>query len=747
MSINSIFSTGSIGSVSVSRDEMSIEKFLIALKKKHSEKTPKEITLISKALEATDLMKKFSLESTEDDSLDRMLYFCSMFMKHKFFEKNRTIFNIGDKGDRFYIILKGKVKILKPVSNTEKLTSLEYYRHILSLRKENQKHLIKLHLKANQDAYPIRYQDVKNLEDIIFKFQYKKTLMARPSLDDIRKVFSQNQMNPKSYELSYENVAELREDTLKERIDVCINRQLSRLTSDLHSSKMLQYRYVENEGERKSVVLFILNDFMTLETGQYFGDLALEASKERTATIITDQDTHLGYLESDIYREYILIRKKKFTLREILFLLENFFLSEIRKETFENKYFPCFIYEEFVKGDQLLKENESNKYVYFIKEGDVEIYTHKNILEIHNIIKTLTSLNVSLPSDFNYYSFRNEPRNYLEDLKKKKLNKLFIYSQREVLGLEEFYFNVSSLYYAKVVSDKVKAYKIDVRDLWNIINEESYCKEAVKIFVNKRMSMLIKRYMDVKNVCLKVLDNKINDAQSKRLRETELSMKSNIVVPQNISSKITNSEKLKFKTPSFLSKDTLNISPIISNRKSTEHNISRFKLELPPVKTDKKIIAKQSLRYETKQIEALKEEIKSMDKFCLTAIKMNNTIDHKVLLDSGANYYLKTNQKNANKAQQNNKITTIFQKLSQTPQKKIASLNDDNSEIVIEDNLKQSSKNTRGRLIYPDVSSNQRISLKKIECNFLDDLSNKTFNYKTVTGVKLVKRVKLLFNK
>jgi hypothetical protein len=72
-----------------------------------------------------------------------------------------------------------------------------------------------------------------------------------------------------------------------------------------------------------------------------------------------------------------------------MFLVENFFFKKMNYKFFEKKYFPHFIYEEYHRGSIILNENENNKYIYFLKDGDIELTINKSLLDIHNLVKTL----------------------------------------------------------------------------------------------------------------------------------------------------------------------------------------------------------------------------------------------------------------------------------------------------------------------------------------------------------------------
>ncbi len=109
----------------------------------------------------------------------------------------------------------------------------------------------------------------------------------------------------------------------------------------------------------------------------------------RTATIQANKDTYLCYIYSDHYRDYILAEKQKLKIKEIKFFVECFLYNLISIPIFEKKCFSNFTYHELFRNETLYFEDDSLDYLYFIKEGEIELSLNKNLLELHVLIKTL----------------------------------------------------------------------------------------------------------------------------------------------------------------------------------------------------------------------------------------------------------------------------------------------------------------------------------------------------------------------
>ena len=76
------------------------------------------------------LAQKFKRDNFNKESLDQILTLCSAQLKYFHLEKDKILFRIGDKPDNFYLIINGRIGILKPISNHKEMTGLEYFYYI-----------------------------------------------------------------------------------------------------------------------------------------------------------------------------------------------------------------------------------------------------------------------------------------------------------------------------------------------------------------------------------------------------------------------------------------------------------------------------------------------------------------------------------------------------------------------------------------------------------------------------------------
>jgi CRP-like cAMP-binding protein len=65
-----------------------------------------------------------------------LLYKLARRIEYQFIRKGETIFRIGEKGEKFYLILKGNIHILKLVQTAKEMRSEDYLILLHKLKKE-----------------------------------------------------------------------------------------------------------------------------------------------------------------------------------------------------------------------------------------------------------------------------------------------------------------------------------------------------------------------------------------------------------------------------------------------------------------------------------------------------------------------------------------------------------------------------------------------------------------------------------
>ena len=120
-----------------------------------------DIHLISHYLSKTKLGKSFKDEFHNDEIYGKLITFCSVEIKYKRFIKGEKFFNIGDLPDYFYMILNGKVDIIKPLQVKKALTGKEYFLYLMKLLKNRDRYTYDLCIENNERNYVIEKEEEK----------------------------------------------------------------------------------------------------------------------------------------------------------------------------------------------------------------------------------------------------------------------------------------------------------------------------------------------------------------------------------------------------------------------------------------------------------------------------------------------------------------------------------------------------------------------------------------------------------
>ena len=369
---------------------------------------------------------------------------------------------LGDKGDKFYIILNGTVQILKYVKNTMKLTAEEYYLTLNQMYLKGEKDLLKKTIKKNNTIFSVdKEDDIRIIKEIILKVKFKKTLVSRKKIEDLKILFEENCKNPLDFGINFEQIEK---NTVLENYKLFFKKYQEYSCDD----DILHYRSIENEKEKKNVIIYEYYLFLTLKSGDFFGDFAFDnLTNESTATVKSNSDCHLCYIDSETYNYYILKEKQKLKSKEITFLINNFFFPSVKFSIFEKKFYPHIIIKKLKRNQVLFVQNDELDKIYFIKSGEIELTINSSIIDLNNMLKILMKNN--FPENFKDLSDSENSllflklvnNSFIDQYYIKKKIKILLYGQKEVLGLIEYKLNINRLITAKVISENSKVFTLE----------------------------------------------------------------------------------------------------------------------------------------------------------------------------------------------------------------------------------------------------------------------------------------------
>ena len=130
-------------------EEVSFDGFIEILRKPSNQRINSDINVISKYMAKTDLLDKLQKEKLPEDHLRNILNAVCLNMEVTFLQKQQVLFKADEIGDKFYIIIQGRVAILEAKEVKLNETIDEYYNQLLMLRQQDERHLFNKTIKAN----------------------------------------------------------------------------------------------------------------------------------------------------------------------------------------------------------------------------------------------------------------------------------------------------------------------------------------------------------------------------------------------------------------------------------------------------------------------------------------------------------------------------------------------------------------------------------------------------------------------
>ena len=441
------------------------------------------------------------LKFTNED-FDFNIKECAKILKYKQNEENQIIVEEGDKGDSFYLLLKGSVTFLVSTPNVYQMTKEEYMLHLFKLRKNNSMELLKQCLQFNLLVFPIE----DNFDVLLKNLAHRKT-KGGEFLDN------ENICNAGKELYNYIKNHDYSKDK-KITIEEYINRNNVVLEDKSEGNNFLKEEKLYKK-DKKTVTIPNFIVIGKCGTGECFGELALEQSGgKRKASVITNENTHFAIIYRNQYdtllKNAIEKAKKKFFT---LISCYNIF-QQISNYALEKKYYKLFTFKKYEKGIDLILQNQLSENAYFIISGEFEIITNRNIVEINELIiyykKFIRKHGNKL--DHKLYNPLEEIREN-EDLTlnkkfktpaqnkilfEKRLIKLSIFQNRDILGLNDLMIPVSNsigrgLVFCKTMSHDCQVYSIEKHQLFFIIDHEEAVSDLIIEYEINKMKMLIQR--------------------------------------------------------------------------------------------------------------------------------------------------------------------------------------------------------------------------------------------------------------
>lgn len=302
------------------------------------------IEYLKKLTKDVEFFAKISIEQNSSDIHTE----CCKVMNLEEYNCDDIIFNIGDKGEKFYIILSGSASVKVPAKkkilvSKQAINKLENF------------------LNSSNSDSSFSEEAEKSFEISKTK-RHSRIKINVNDLINSMKINTKEAVGEKNIILSNEekNLLALFKQKVKEEQKILLN-------CIKHSEK-----------ETLEIEFEDLNEVGILNAGSSFGELALISERPRSATIQAREKCSFLVLNKSSFTKILggIAEKRLSGLVKFLQKL-NFFSSRSKSYLIKLAYF--FQVKRFKKGHIVYREGESVDGVYFIKDGEVTIEKRKMV--------------------------------------------------------------------------------------------------------------------------------------------------------------------------------------------------------------------------------------------------------------------------------------------------------------------------------------------------------------------------------
>ena len=725
------------------RDEMDEEFLNDLIKVPCPLAKSKIINVISKFIQKSKLIEKLEIDYQSDKKIatHSLSEICAEKLNYKEFHPGEIVFKIGEPGDKFYFILNGNVSILKLKELLDiEMTYIQYINYCMFLYNSKEEYILNEVIKANHSVL-----NLTSIEDIksIYKIIFMKTLTDNINKNilnnnHLKLFFQQNGQKFQDYDIEKEELDILEQQKLKGLQGAgkeWENYITKRCKLTISEQMFFQpYEKIFTEHKPKKIRCFCYHSFLYLGPGLYFGDTAIDfENNKRNATIRAEDFTILAYLNREDYLNIISPKHKMEKLKEIEFIYEKFFFSDINSHLFEKNYFHLFSPREYYRGSILFSNGTIPRSLILLKSGRISLELKGSVIDIHNLIKFIYNNIFTNPmfsklsqGTKNRYlpnnklsiikSYINDPiltrlkthnNRFIEEMNIVKTYQIKILTKYETLGLEEIFLRLPYIMKSIVVSEKIVCYELALEHMDKMLNiGRDIIYSYIKFSINKIVS-LIERLQNIKqnyihmslakyeNDILKYrgLKNKIeNDLMEKKEEnKKEKSRNKKFITTTDLSSK---DKENTFNN--FNSNDKEIINSTIISQKTSSSPIKLFMTNISP--KSKSMFEKMKLAYNKLQ----KKQFKFRNNRLISPV--NNSINLKKTFNKTKNTY---NNKNTNK--------------------KIFNQTEINKALSYDSNIKDESQtsflNNINNIKTPKYSLNNKLLEKNDEKNQTDKIS------------------------
>ena len=225
------------------------------------ERTIEDLACLKHFLEHSQLANKFKSDNLTKQSLNKIFTLCSSQMKYLYLKSDNILFRIGDEPDNFYLIIDGRIGILKPIFRKFEMSGFEYFKHIMKLKYTNEQYLLNLTLNKNLNVFNINRFDLDDLNMILLKMLIEDFFhLGVKSTRTIEEICEICFVDKNFFDIQLEEGKMKNKEYLALMEKKCLDK-----LSSVHQELTQKYRNLSNETIKWPITLYEYKKFLELK--------------------------------------------------------------------------------------------------------------------------------------------------------------------------------------------------------------------------------------------------------------------------------------------------------------------------------------------------------------------------------------------------------------------------------------------------------------------------------------------------
>ena len=493
------------------------------------------------------------LSGLNEEEFERVLLSISTHLTYEKYNQNEIICKYGEKAEKYYIIIKGKVVFLIPEITKYYMNEEDYIEHLMKLREIQEIDLLKNIISINQYIYYINV-NANNTNNISDFDEFICNILERHEKNKENKYSDYLYLKIKEYKNYLQQEKNNNNDHSK------INKlNGEKLLTYEDYIQLTNYKKTEKKGnvkisKRKIVNILEYKKTNIYSDGDTFGSLGVSNKKgKRTATCICYDNCHLGILTKNEYIEFLdkIYEKANDKLYDLI--MKNNIFENMLKSKFELKYSHMFRFIQYNKNNIILNEKEKTNKLIILYEGEFALSVNANLFELNEIIVEYKKIKIKLSKTKNHQDEKNI-NDEIEENKKILINmKNFTPDINEIIKVKNNFIlsNINNslilgypntvnpetnlaLINCKCVSKYASAYLIE-KEMLKYIDQENNNIRQTPDSVVPRIDLILKRLYELKALIMKKIKDK------NLLKKYKINISEDDIITRNLENK--NSKK------------------------------------------------------------------------------------------------------------------------------------------------------------------------------------------------------------